>query len=113
MRYYIKDGLVKPSNQIIIEIDGMVIINPSKDRILDNGWLEYDEETIYERDSIEKNLLQEEVITLKQELKDADYKIIKCIEAFLCQEELPYDILELHRLRNEKRDKINQIEGEA
>ena len=47
----------------------------------------------------------------KRQLAADDYKIIKCIEASLCGEELPYDIQDLHADRQILRAQINALEG--
>lgn len=47
---------------------------------------------------------------MKAQLTDDDYKIIKCYEAFLLGNELPYDIIALHQTRQSIRDKINEME---
>lgn len=49
---------------------------------------------------------------LKQNLIETDYKIIKCYEASLVNEQLPYDINELIKLRNQWREEINKLENE-
>jgi hypothetical protein len=43
-------------------------------------------------------------------LSGTDYKIIKCYEAALVGEALPYDAQELRRTRQEWRDEINRIQ---
>jgi hypothetical protein len=57
--------------------------------------------------------VQEEIASLKAELASTDYKIIKCSEAQLVGEELPYDIATLHAERQALRDRINELEGGA
>lgn len=47
---------------------------------------------------------------LKAQLTEDDYKIIKCYEASLLGNELPYDITTLHRSRQSIRDRINELE---
>lgn len=47
---------------------------------------------------------------LKEKLTESDYKIIKCAEAKLTDKELPYDIVALHKERQEIRDEINRLE---
>lgn len=42
------------------------------------------------------------------ELGSGDYKVIKCMEAFLCGEPLPYDITALHAERQALREIINK-----
>ena len=41
MKLYIKDGVIKPANRIVIKKDGMQIFNPSEEMILTDGWVEY------------------------------------------------------------------------
>ena len=48
---------------------------------------------------------------LKAELSATDYRIIKCSEASLLGEELPYNASELHATRQALRDRINQLES--
>lgn len=52
-----------------------------------------------------------EIDVLKQALTTTDYKIIKCSEYQLAGLEAPYDIAELHKERQEIRDKINALES--
>nr|DAS34914.1 MAG TPA: hypothetical protein [Caudoviricetes sp.] len=47
---------------------------------------------------------------MQSELSDSDYKIIKCYEASLCSEQAPYDVVELHKERQNIRDKIAALE---
>lgn len=55
--------------------------------------------------------IRKEIEDLKAQLTNSDYKIIKCYEASLIGESLPYDITHLHRERQGIRDKINEIEN--
>lgn len=48
---------------------------------------------------------------LKDELQSEDYKIIKCYEASLAGQDLPYDILELKNKRDALREQINELEN--
>lgn len=54
--------------------------------------------------------IQGEIDAIKAELSETDYQVIKCYEASLVGEELPYDIKVLHEDRNEKRAQINALE---
>lgn len=60
MKKYIKDGIIKSRNQIVIRKNGMNTYNPTKEMILADGWEEYVtpvyEPTIddYRRDKIRK-----------------------------------------------------------
>jgi len=53
----------------------------------------------------------ERVVFLKNELSLDDYKIIKCYEAQLIGEPMPYDITELVNKRNLIRAQINELEA--
>lgn len=62
--------------------------------------------------------MKENVITLtfainakKALLKKGDYKVIKCMEAQLTGNELPYNIEELTAERNAIRAEINELEA--
>ena len=54
--------------------------------------------------------VEEQIAALKTELAATDYKIIKCSEAQLVGENLPYDITALHAERQLLRDRINELE---
>ena len=54
--------------------------------------------------------IQGEIDAIKAELSETDYQVIKCYEASLVGEELPYDIKALHSERDLKRAKINTLE---
>ena len=41
MKRYIKDGVIKTRNQIVIKKDGRQYINPTEKLILEDGWVEY------------------------------------------------------------------------
>lgn len=41
MKYYIKDGIIKIANDIIVISKGIQTINPSEEKILADGWKEY------------------------------------------------------------------------
>ena len=54
-----------------------------------------------------------DIESLKSELQESDYKVIKCAEAICLNEELPYNMTELHKERQALRDKINKLESEV
>lgn len=54
--------------------------------------------------------VRREIQELKAQLTADDYKVIKCYEASLLGEQLPYDIYQIHRTRQELRAKINELE---
>ena len=59
----------------------------------------------------EENSIEQQIAELKSQLSATDYKIIKCSEAQLVGDELPYDIVALHEERQAIRDRINELEG--
>lgn len=50
--------------------------------------------------------------SLKAQIAEGDYKVIKCAEAQLMGEELPYNVAELHAQRQALRNEINVLESE-
>ena len=54
---------------------------------------------------------ERQIETLKAQLAASDYKIIKCFEYSMADEEMPYDIEELHAERQAIRDSINELEA--
>lgn len=56
--------------------------------------------------------IKKEIDALKQKLTDTDYQVMKCYEASLIGDELPYNIAKLHTERQKIRDKINELQAE-
>ena len=54
-----------------------------------------------------------DIESLKSELQESDYKVIKCSEALTIGAEMPYDVASLHKVRQALRDKINELESEV
>ena len=65
----------------------------------------------YKEGSAKLTAAEKEITEIKAQLASTDYKIIKCSEAQLAGEELPYDIAALHSERQAMRDRINALEG--
>lgn len=59
-----------------------------------------------------KEIVQK-IESLKKELADTDYKVIKCYESYLVDKDLPYDINSLHIERQKIRDQINDLQNNA
>lgn len=62
--------------------------------------------------------IQREIISLRASLSAdvsdiGDYKIVKCMEAKLKDEDMPYDIDDLITQRQAVRDKINELQTQA
>ena len=115
MKKYIKliDGkeVIKPQNQIVVVREGKQYINPSESVLLADGWALYEP---VKKVLSEEELAAQEAASAAESargfLTDSDYKVIKCIEAYLCGEALPYDIAELHKEREAYRKVINENE---
>ena len=54
---------------------------------------------------------QKKIDNLKEVLSSSAYKVIKCQEASLIGEQMPYDVDELHKERQSIRDEINRLES--
>ena len=54
-----------------------------------------------------------DIESLKSELQESDYKVIKCAEAMAVGAEMPYNVTALHNERQALRDKINELESEV
>ena len=116
MKQYIKDGVIKTRNNIVLRVNRVIedkdgthkevtlqVFHPSEEMILADGWVEY------KPPQEDHNLHR--ITLLKRELSQSDYKVIKCMEATLCGEELPYDIDALHEERNRIRAQVNALES--
>lgn len=106
MRKYRKiiDGrtVIKPRNQIVVVKDGKQIINPSEATLMADGWEVYEPVILPAEDVVPED------DRAMADLADGDYKVIKCMEAFMCGEPLPYDIAALHAERQVLREKVNK-----
>lgn len=71
----------------------------------DGDKIAYKYETVFD---VQK--LRRDIEANKEALTASDYKIIKCYEASLLGDPLPYDIESLHVERQGFRDKINALE---
>jgi hypothetical protein len=75
-----------------------------------------DNNLIYDNQSNLNNLAKKpkykQLSYLKKLLQETDYKIIKCYEAFMRQQPLPYNLEELAAQRDSWRAEINQLEEE-
>lgn len=85
------------------------IFGAKESLILKAGWTKYEEipPTQEELDKIEAS---RRISELKSLLREGDYKIIKCAEASLLGEEIPYNISELTTQRDSYRNEINSLQ---
>lgn len=61
----------------------------------------------------ENKILQEKINTLKKQLDNSDYQILKCTENFMLGSVLPYDFSKLLSNRMEIRDNINALQNDS
>ena len=92
-----------------IVVDGCVILNPTKEQLQEAGWTEVVPPTPT-AEEIARQQREARIWELKDQLAQGDYKIIKCAEAQLTNEPMPYDVAELVAERNELRREINELE---
>lgn len=104
---YTKDGQTISGKQI--EINGCVVLNPTAEMLAENGWVEVVPPTPTEEE-IAQQQREARIWELKDQLAQGDYKIIKCAEAQLTNEPMPYDVATLVAERNELRREINELE---
>jgi hypothetical protein len=95
-----------------IIVDGRVILNPTKEQLQEAGWTEVVPPTPT-AEEIARQEREARIWALKDQLAQGDYKIIKCAEAQLTNEPVPYNVAELVAERNKLRREINELEAEA
>lgn len=105
---YTKDGITITGKQI--EINGCVVLNPTAEMLAQNGWVEVVPPTPTEEE-IAQQQREQRIWELKEQLAQGDYKIIKCAEAQLTNEPMPYDVATLVAERNAMRAEINELEA--
>jgi hypothetical protein len=99
----------KNDNDIEIDIDEKEIQNLPFYKIENNNvFLDtLLKEKVFKNDSIFNKICE-----LKKLLDSSDYQVIKCYEASLLNEEMPYDLQELLTQRKAWREEINSLEFE-
>ena len=93
-----------------IVVDGCVILNPTKEQLQEAGWTEVVPPTPT-AEEIARQEREQRIWELKDQLAQGDYKIIKCAEAQLTNEPMPYNVEELVAERNAMRAEINELEA--
>ena len=89
-----------------ITVNGCVVLNPSEELLEEQGW-----HKVVPQEPTQAQLNEQRVWELKDQLAQGDYKIIKCAEAQLTGEPMPYDIEALVAERNAMRAEINELEA--
>ena len=93
-----------------IVVDGRVILNPTKEQLQEAGWTEVVPPTPT-AEEIAQQQREQRIWGLKDQLAQGDYKIIKCAEAQLTNEPMPYNVGFLVTQRNQWRKEINELEN--
>lgn len=94
-----------------IVVDGCVILNPTKEQLQEAGWREIVPPTPT-AEEIAQQQREARIWELKDLLAQGDYRVIKCAEAQLTGEAMPYDIEALVAERNAMRAEINELEAQ-
>ena len=102
---YTKDGQIISGKRITVK--GCVVLNPSEELLEEQGW-----HKVVPSEPTQAQLNEQRVWELKDLLAQGDYKIIKCAEAQLTGEPMPYDIEALVAERNAMRAEINVLEAQ-
>jgi hypothetical protein len=77
-----------------------------------NKFIEKEPDVYLINNMIKKEEKQNKIQELKNNLLNTDYQIIKCYEAFMRQQPLPYNLEELSAQRDAWREEINELEQE-
>lgn len=100
--------------EIYLIKDGDLICVSSYDAAqsyIDEGYIEYDKESLQVKVIKDKLYAVKRIQELKQLLVNSDYKMMKCYEAFIANESMPYDFNLLKEERQSWRNEINQLES--
>lgn len=90
-----------------ITVNGCVVLNPSEELLEQQGW-----HKVVPSEPTQAQLNEQRIWELKDLLAQGDYRVIKCAEAQLMGEPLPYDIETLVAERNAMRAEINELEAQ-
>lgn len=96
-------------NDILIDPEAVDLTKISYYEVI-NGKLVFNASLLDEQ--LEKENKFFRLAELKKLLAESDYKVIKCFEASLSNEKMPYNYEELKSQRQAWRDEINQLENE-
>jgi hypothetical protein len=90
-----------------ITVNGCVVLNPSEELLEENGW-----HKVVPSEPTQAQLNEQRIWELKDQLAQGDYRVIKCAEAQLTGEEMPYNVGFLVAQRNQWRKEINELEAQ-
>lgn len=89
--------------------DGRQVINPTEAMYAEAGYYPYTQPEPSEAEVAEMER-QASIESIKIQLAESDYKIIKIAECLACGLDAPYDVAALHQERQALRDQINELE---
>lgn len=89
--------------------DGQQVINPTEAMYAEAGYLPWTPPQPSENE-IEEQERMASIESLKMQLAESDYKVIKVAECAAVGEAAPYDVAALHHERQALRDQINELE---
>ena len=89
-----------------IVVDGCVILNPTKEQLQEAGWTEVVPPTPT-AEEIAQQQREAEIWSLKEQLRESDYKAIKYAEGWITAE----DYAPIKAQRQEWRERINELEA--
>lgn len=105
-----KDGQILSATYEEYATEGMPIVDALPEgSITDYRYV--DGEYVYDPIPEAEPSAEEQITELKAQLTATDYKVIKCSEAQMAGEPLPYNIVALHAERQALRDQINALEA--
>ena len=104
MKYINEQGEVYNGRYVVA--DGIKYISPSETKLAELGY-----HVVVEEPQVYEPTTDELTRPHKDALAAEDYKVIKCMEAYLRGLPLPYDIEALGQARDAIRDVINELEG--
>lgn len=96
----------------VLNTENGKVINPTPAMYEAAGYLPYTPPTPTDEEIAEMER-QATIESLKMQLLESDYKVIKVAECLACGLDAPYDVAALHQERQALRDQINALEGEA
>ena len=94
---YVKGNAVYNGRDIVV--GDVRIVNPTEEQLLAAGYVA---EAIVVDEAAQRSA---EALAA---LAEGDYRVIKCVEAYLTGEPLPYDIAALHAEREALRRQVNE-----
>lgn len=107
--YKYKNEMGDYAPKVLTLDDGRQVINPTEAMYVEAGYYPYTPPEPSEAEVAEQER-QASIESLKMQLAESDYKVIKIAECLACGLDAPYDVAALHQERQALRDQINALE---